>query len=140
MSTIHTSPRCFPPPPPANLQQCIPRVWAEESLRDREGRCGALSKVNVADLSNFLEENGAKHIALMSGAELLKCGSNRYLDGFLRVKTKGLANVTPEAELAQIPNVKDPHKTSHGLLTTSLLSRALDFTPDIKHVCIVAES
>jgi len=34
---------------------------------------------------------------------------------------------------------KDPKKTPHVIITTSLLSRGLDFAPDIKHVFIVDE-
>ncbi|KAF7974362.1 hypothetical protein HWV62_12320 [Athelia sp. TMB] len=137
----------------SDIEARIRRVWAEDSLRGKDGQRGALSKVlifcnkrsKVADLSNFLEEKGVKHIALMGGAEARKRGSNHHLDGFLRVKTKALANVTAEASLAPasglapIPDAKDPRKTPHVLLTTSLLSRGLDFAPDIKHVFIVDE-
>jgi ATP-dependent RNA helicase MRH4 len=37
------------------------------------------------------------------------------------------------------PGVCDPAQTPHVLVTTSLLSRGLDFSPMIKHVFIVDE-
>ncbi|KZP03680.1 P-loop containing nucleoside triphosphate hydrolase protein [Athelia psychrophila] len=124
-----------------------------DSLRGKDGQRGHLSKVlifcnkrsKVADLSEFLEEKGIKHVALAGGAEARKRGSNHHLDGFLRVKTKALAiptsesGVTPAGALPPLADAKDPRKTPHVLLTTSLLSRGLDFAPDIKHVFIVDE-
>ncbi|KZP03678.1 hypothetical protein FIBSPDRAFT_879233 [Athelia psychrophila] len=63
-------------------------------LTARQGR-GHLSK--VADLSEFLEEKGIKHVALAGGAEARKRGSDHHLDGFLRVETKALAIPTSES-------------------------------------------
>lgn len=84
-------------------------------------------------------------------------GSNHHLDGFLRVR-KRLGAPAPATQLPattsptqnQIQTVshtptpkiqpsKDPKKTPHVLITTSLLSRGLDFAPEIKHVFIVDE-
>jgi ATP-dependent RNA helicase MRH4, mitochondrial len=123
--------------------------------------CNKSSKVD--ELSSYLQEKGIKNVAVTSGREAKRSdegkeggvrtrGSNKYLDGFLRPirtgkRTSTETSAAPEGTtVAQgakpLKNpymLSDPSSTPHVLLTTSLLSRGLDFDPSIKHVFIVDE-
>ncbi|KAH6904677.1 RNA helicase [Coprinopsis sp. MPI-PUGE-AT-0042] len=128
--------------------------------------CNKSSKVD--ELSNYLEEKGIKNVAVTSGREAKRSsptdegkdggvrtrGSNKYLDGFLRPIRAGSKRTSETSESAEgkspvttegtkpLKNpymLSDPSSTPHVLLTTSLLSRGLDFDPSIKHVFIVDE-
>ncbi|OAX38102.1 P-loop containing nucleoside triphosphate hydrolase protein [Rhizopogon vinicolor AM-OR11-026] len=125
----------------ADIERRIRRVWAEDALVHAKSATGPgpvkLSKVlvfcnkrsKVEQLAAFLDGRGIKCVALTGGADSRKRGSNHHLDGFL--KTDGTAPSGPGAS--------DPAQTPHVLVTTSLLSRGLDFSPTIKHVFIVDE-
>ncbi|KAJ8596389.1 P-loop containing nucleoside triphosphate hydrolase protein [Rhizopogon salebrosus TDB-379] len=125
----------------ADIERRIRRVWAEDALVHAKSTTGPgpvkLSKVlvfcnkrsKVEQLAAFLDGRGIKCVALTGGADARKRGSNHHLDGFL--KTDGPA---PSG-----PGLSDPAQTPHVLVTTSLLSRGLDFSPTIKHVFIVDE-
>lgn len=138
----------------SDVESRIRRVWAEDSLRGESGERGVLSKVivfcnkrsKVEDLAAFLEEKGVRNVAMTGTAESRKRGTNHHLDGFLKVKTKALSipSSSPPPPSSSHPStpssdLKDPKKAPHVLITTSLLSRGLDFSPDIKHVFIVDE-
>ncbi|KAJ3509874.1 hypothetical protein NLJ89_g4988 [Agrocybe chaxingu] len=115
----------------ADILRRIRRIWAEDSAGER----GSLSKVlifcnkstKVVELSAYLAEQGIKSVAMTSQSEHRGRGSNKHLDGFLRMRGAG------ETSTGDVKN------ESHVMVTTSLLSRGLDFTPEIKHVFIVDE-
>jgi len=125
----------------ADIERRIRRVWAEDALVHSKTATSSgsikLSKLlvfcnkrsKVEQLAAFLDSRGIKCVALTGGAEARKRGSNHHLDGFL--KTGG--------PVPTGPGVCDPAQTPHVLVTTSLLSRGLDFSPMIKHVFIVDE-
>ncbi|KAG2154030.1 P-loop containing nucleoside triphosphate hydrolase protein [Suillus clintonianus] len=125
----------------ADIERRIRRVWSEDALVHSKTATGPgpikLSKLlvfcnkrhKVEQLAAFLDGRGIKCVALTGSADARKRGSNHHLDGFL--KTGG-----PEATG---PGLSDPAQTPHVLVTTSLLSRGLDFSPMIKHVFIVDE-
>ena len=125
----------------ADIERRIRRVWSEDALVHAKSATGPgpvrLSKVlvfcnkrsKVEQLATFLDGRDIKCVALTGGADSRKRGSNHHLDGFL--KTDG---PVPSA-----PGSSDPAQTPHVLVTTSLLSRGLDFSPTIKHVFIVDE-
>lgn len=141
----------------ADIESRIRRVWAEDSLRGKDGQLGTLSKVlifcnkrsKVEDLAEFLEGRDIRAAALTGTARSRPRGNNHHLDGFLRVKARALAppsssssdgdNQSRAITTQPTGEFKDPKKTPHVLITTSLLSRGLDFSPDIKHVFIVDE-
>src|SRR5882762_1272366 len=115
----------------SDVESRIRRVWAEDSLRGKDGQIGPLSKVlifcnrrsKVEDLAAFLTEKNIKNVALTGTADSRKRGSNHHLDGFLRTKIKAVA-VAPDGSLAPaaVPKVsadsKDPKKTPHVMITT----------------------
>ncbi|KAG1870536.1 P-loop containing nucleoside triphosphate hydrolase protein [Suillus tomentosus] len=125
----------------ADIERRIRRVWAEDALVHSKTATGSgpvkLSKLlvfcnkrsKVEQLAAFLDGRGIKCVALTGGAETRKRGSNHHLDGFLKTGGPVLTG----------PGVCDPAQTPHVLVTTSLLSRGLDFSPMIKHVFIVDE-
>ncbi|KAF8154955.1 P-loop containing nucleoside triphosphate hydrolase protein [Crassisporium funariophilum] len=126
----------------ADIERRIRRVWAEDaSAGAYTGGGGGLSKVlvfcnrssKVVEFSAYLEERGIKNVAMTSRSEHRGRGSNRHLDGFLRTRnTDTLPRPSPTANT-------DPKTHPHVMITTSLLSRGLDFAPSIKHVFIVDE-
>ena len=138
----------------SDVESRIRRVWAEDSLRGTDGQIGPLSKVlvfcnkrsKVEDLATFLNEKDIKTVALTGTADSRKRGSNHHLDGFLRTRNRavtvlpdGSSPAPPALPKSSPPDSKDPKKTPHVMITTSLLSRGLDFSADIKHVFIVDE-
>ena len=84
----------------------------------------------MEDLGLYLKEKGIPNVALTSTTEARFRGSNRHLAGFLK-DTEGVSTVDSSAP----PSQSDPHV----LITTSLLSRGLDFSPQIKYVFIADE-
>lgn len=135
----------------ADIERRIRRVWAEDSLKTNvNGSPQQLSKilifcnmsVKVEELGNYLDEQGIENIALSSTSEHRKRGSNHHLDGFLRTRDKG-SEVSPNDEQEPVASdtviASDPKTNPHVLITTSLLSRGLDFSPSIQHVFIVDE-
>ncbi|TFK26076.1 P-loop containing nucleoside triphosphate hydrolase protein [Coprinopsis marcescibilis] len=122
----------------------------------------------VQEMSRYLEENGILNVAVTSGREVQRLdaptedgtpgsnklpargrGSNKYLGGFLKpirpANSGSKIEATDAAALTTRPKLKNPHMlsdpstTPHVLITTSLLSRGLDFDPEVKNVFIVDE-
>ncbi|KAG6816004.1 hypothetical protein H0H87_009543 [Tephrocybe sp. NHM501043] len=133
----------------ADIERRIRRVWAaDSSTLGINGNKQNLSKVlifcnrsnKVDELSVYLEEQGIKNIGLSSTSEHRKRGSNHHLDGFLRIheakESEGGSSVAAERPSSE---GSDPKVHPHVMITTSLLSRGLDFSPQIKHVFIVDE-
>ncbi|KAF8812684.1 hypothetical protein BYT27DRAFT_7251603 [Phlegmacium glaucopus] len=117
----------------ADVERRIRRVWAEDvantavlSLSKILVFCNKNTK--VIEMSKYLSEKGIKNVAMTSQSEHRGRGSNKHLAGFLR----------KDDDLVTQPstNVKD---SPHVMITTSLLSRGLDFSPSIKHVFNVDE-
>ena len=124
----------------ADVEKKIKYIWTEDCNRERRGDKSARSKVlvfcnkssKVEDLSKYLTEKGIPNIALTSTSDARKRGSNHHLHGFLKEPIKDRATTPPQGERV----------TSRGpdvMITTSLLSRGLDFSPIVKHVFIVDE-
>ncbi len=87
----------------------------------------------MEELGRYLADNGVPNIALTSTADARRHGSNHHLDGFLTVP----ASHEVEDGATKAMNKEEDEKMPHVLITTSLLSRGLDFSPDIKNVFIV---
>ena len=83
----------------------------------------------VEDLGRYLTERGIPNVALTSTSETRQRGNNHHLDAFLRERAGG-------AEPSEVSE-QDKATQPHVLITTSLLSRGLDFSPSIKHVFIM---
>lgn len=121
-----------------DIEARIRRVWAEDALKHTDGKL-KMSKIlifcnkrsRVSDLKEFLEGKDIRCVGLTGDKwdNVRQRGSNRYLDGFLRTK---------EAPM-DIEGAETPATSPHVLITTSLLSRGLDFSPRVKHVFIVDE-
>ena len=80
-------------------------------------------------MSDHLSEKGIKNVAMTSQSEYHGRGSNKHLAGFFRKDDDQVAQ-----QLST--NVKE---SPHVMITTSPLSRGLDFSPSIQHVFIVDE-
>ncbi|KJA18975.1 hypothetical protein HYPSUDRAFT_217847 [Hypholoma sublateritium FD-334 SS-4] len=141
----------------ADVVRRLRRVWAEDASGQNAsakeggegGKVQKLSQVLIfcnrstkaVELAAHLEAQGIKCAALTSRSAERGRGSNRHLAAFLRgprasppsPHSSSTDPATPTAQLA------DPKTTPHVLITTSLLSRGLDFSPAIKHVFIVDE-
>ncbi|KAL4072077.1 P-loop containing nucleoside triphosphate hydrolase protein [Scleroderma citrinum] len=133
----------------ADIERRIRRVWAEDALdHAKTARSGpvSLSKIivfcnkrrKVEELGAFLDSRGVKSVALTGSAESRQRGSNHHLDGFLK-RNPSSVSVPSTSSTTPVASSSDPAVIPHVLVTTSLLSRGLDFSPDIKHVFIVDE-
>lgn len=130
----------------ADVLRRMKKVWADDVGRAGTGggRGGKLSKVlvfcnkstKVEEFSTYLETQGVKSIAMTSASVHRRRGSNKHLAGFLKIHTQARG-----FETGAQSNMKsgDVQTEAHVLVTTSLLSRGLDFSPEIKHVFIVDE-
>lgn len=140
----------------ADIERRLRRVWHEDVLSGT----GRPSKVlifcnkstKVEDLGRYLTEKGIANVALASSSDARKRGSNHHLDGFLRTKArtitsedneraddKTLSSPAEQQEPKADAAMTDVSQRPHVMITTSLLSRGLDFAPEIKHVFIVDE-
>ncbi|KAJ3575533.1 hypothetical protein NP233_g1038 [Leucocoprinus birnbaumii] len=140
----------------ADIERRVREVWASDAaahgMLDPDTPV-TLSKVlifcnkslKVMELATYLGEKGIRCVALTSNSEQRKRGSNKHLEGFLRpvqinpdperAPEKAKESKSNEEEMA----LRDPKITPHVMITTSLLSRGLDFSPDLGHVFIVDE-
>lgn len=149
----------------ADIERRVRKVWAED-MSSNPVQPGLLSKVlifcnkstKVNELGMHLQERGIKNVALTSTSDQRKRGSNHHLEGFLRKQPKTSQDIseevvpetTPEPVRQTLqplvksspltPEIKsNPKEEPHVMITTSLLSRGLDFSPSIRHVFIVDE-
>jgi ATP-dependent RNA helicase MRH4 len=120
----------------AVVERRIRKVWAEDSIRSDFG--GKLSKIlifcnkgtKVQSLGAFLEGKGIPNVALTKDGDARNFGNNHHLDGFLRTNKS-----RPKPRSSSLSEGKEPHV----MITTSMLSRGLDFSPNLRHVFIVDE-
>ncbi|KIM37589.1 hypothetical protein M413DRAFT_448388 [Hebeloma cylindrosporum] len=122
----------------ADILRRIKKIWAEDAAFSKGS--GGLSKVllfcnkstKVVEFSAYLTEQGIKNVAMTSQSEHRGRGSNKHLEGFLRKKddAEGATSTATSSDVKEV---------LHVMVTTSILSRGLDFSPDIKHVFIVDE-
>ena len=142
----------------ADVEHRLRRVWFDDMQHTQVGGGrGKKSKVlvfcnkgtRVEGLGAYLAEKGIANVALTRAGDARKRGSNHHLDGFLRVRDP---SSTPTAATATTREAEkgatgatgkgamdDLKEVPHVMITTSLLSRGLDFSPDVKHVFIVDE-
>lgn len=108
----------------------------------------ALSKIlifcnkstKVVELAGYLEASGIKCIALTSTSDERRRGSNKHLEGFLRpVKINSDPPRVKGGKAEDEAVLRNPKRTPHVMVTTSLLSRGLDFAPELENVFIVDE-
>ncbi|KAK7054872.1 RNA helicase [Paramarasmius palmivorus] len=149
----------------ADIEKRLRQVWADDSVMSTGQAnlsqvlifCNKSSKVMM--LSEYLKEKGIPNLPLTSVSEtrVKERGSNRHLTGFLRPISGKDVNVAGEQkeivfdndmaseDVSQSTNQSSDASASDNepapkvLITTSLLSRGLDFSPSIKHVFIVDE-
>ncbi|KAM6495256.1 P-loop containing nucleoside triphosphate hydrolase protein [Amanita muscaria] len=125
----------------ADIEGRIRRVWADDSVAATTPGVPSLSKVlifcnkstKVTELGEYLTQKGIKNIALTSTSEQRKHGSNKHLEGFLQPLSAKEKQEQKKPKKV-VPSIQ--HEP-HVMITTSLLSRGLDFSPEIKHVFIV---
>ena len=134
----------------ADIEHQLRRVWADDAAHGR-----ARSKVlvfcnkgaRVEALGAALRERGVLNVALTKAGDARLHGSNHHLDGFLRVRNaeKGESATVSEGQKDEKEKQVEKKKgekeeeTPSVMITTSLLSRGLDFAPDVRHVFIVDE-
>ncbi|KAF7300706.1 hypothetical protein HMN09_00956400 [Mycena chlorophos] len=136
----------------ADIERRLRQVWAADAAQGfgpGPNCLGPMSKVlvfcnrntKVAALGAYLEEKGIKNVQLSSGSETRQRGNNKHLNGFLRARPSSSSSSEPESAVAAVEPapVNDPMHVPHVMITTSLLSRGLDFSPLIKHVFIIEE-
>ncbi|EJU04602.1 P-loop containing nucleoside triphosphate hydrolase protein [Dacryopinax primogenitus] len=95
-------------------------------------------------LGRELGEKSISTFVLTSESTLRRHGSNKHLEGFLKVADKAGDQGKIEAQAKQTWKEQDledkqPVVPTAVLITTSLLSRGLDFAPSVKNVLIMDE-
>lgn len=118
----------------ADVEARIRQIWYKDSTSGNGRRSKILVFCNkstrVEEFGQYLSEKSVANVALTSTADARARGTNRHLEAFLRPIG---AKATVDEELARAPASEDE---PHVLITTSLLSRGLDFSHEIKHVLI----
>ena len=121
----------------ADIEARIRRIWYSDTAYGNGVRSKVLVFCNksakVEEFGKYLAAKGMPNVALTSTADARHRGNNHHIDSFLRTPLpRKDTEDTPKAEK------KGNHEEEpHVLITTSLLSRGLDFSPDIKNVLIV---
>ena len=120
----------------AVIERRIRKVWAEDSIRsDFDGKLSKIlifcnKGIKVQSLGAFLEGKGIPNVALTKDGDARNIGNNHHLDGFIR---------TNNSRTKPRPPSLSKDKEPHVMITTSMLSRGLDFSPNVRHVFIVDE-
>ncbi|KAF7377768.1 hypothetical protein MSAN_00200100 [Mycena sanguinolenta] len=138
----------------ADIERRLRKVWASDAaqgLGPVPGSLGEMSKVlifcnknsKVDDLGEFLDDKGIKNVQLSGASPNRKRGSNVHLDGFLKPRARETKEKPVDDWSSSwgppSPVKNDPMNVPHVMITTSLLSRGLDFSPNIKYVFIIDE-
>lgn len=117
----------------ADIAARLRAVWAEDAQRGKESKvllfCNKSSKVE--GLAQYLNERGIPSISLVRAMEKGTRARNndKAIEGFLKSSSVRKAK-QPEESDEEAPRV---------LVTTSLLSRGLDFNDSVRHVFIIDE-
>ncbi|CDO69828.1 hypothetical protein BN946_scf184803.g26 [Trametes cinnabarina] len=142
----------------ADIEHRLRRVWFEDLAAGRRPLSKVLMFCNKSaraeNLGASLREKGIANVVLTRESDARKHGSNHHLDGFLRDRRADeqsaddpqppASESTPGAPPASrsptgAESMEQLKDMPHVMITTSLLSRGLDFAPDVKHVFIVDE-
>jgi ATP-dependent RNA helicase MRH4 len=135
-----------------DVERRLKAAWMTDGYEGREqGR--VLIFVNkgtkVEEIKHGLESKGIKCIGLSGGSDTRSFGSNKHLQGFLKampgkeqqIQNKTIPNNDTNTNTANTGNDRavPPRNEEEPrvLITTSLLSRGLDFSPDVRHVFIL---
>jgi ATP-dependent RNA helicase MRH4 len=120
-------------------------VWRDDALAGRRRArvvIFANTRTRTGEMGAYLSEHGVPNIVVTGqgiygqvhkqGNDQRLHGSNKHLAGFLKpIQNHGMPS------LSQPPSAEDENKTPRVLLSTSLLSRGLDFDPSVSHVFIL---
>ncbi len=123
----------------------LKRVWAEDFGRVHGGKLSKIlvfcnKSMKVEELCAYFETQGVKSVAMTSASVHRRKGSNKHLAGFLKAHMQEAGSETEmPSSMKKTETSSNVQTDPHVLVTTSLLSRGLDFSPEIKHVFIVDE-
>ncbi|KAH9920525.1 P-loop containing nucleoside triphosphate hydrolase protein [Epithele typhae] len=144
----------------ADVERRLRRVWEADAAAGHPPSrvlvfCN--KRARGAILADFLGRKGVKTVALSAASEERLRGSNRHVAPFLRARARDVSADGEDGD-ASAKEVEEAHEvetedglpatttatapadvseTPHVLVTTSMLSRGLDFAPDVRHVFIV---
>lgn len=124
----------------ATIYKKIEAVWAEDAQARQAGRSTQGGKIVVfanetkvaRRLAEYLKQKGMESLVMVGDAEERRKGSNQHLAGFL----SPVAMPSTKRTTLEGPGASSGPRI---LITTSLLSRGLDFDPSIRHVFVVDE-
>ena len=126
----------------ADVEKRLRRVWAEDALR---GKGSKKSKVlifcnratGVEHLAAGLEERGIKCVPLAGSSSSRSYGSNAHIEPFLKSAAGQGTNAGRRHSGQGVPRERVKEDEPDVLITTSFLSRGLDFSPDVRHVFVL---
>ena len=132
----------------AAVERRLRALWADDA-RARRAPSRVLVFANrarkVDALRDFLRRRGVPAVALTRAGAERRRGSNHHLDGFLRPRAAHTSRPA-DSDPADVPTTTTdtaapaeggPGEVPHVLITTSLLSRGLDFAPGVRHVFVL---
>ncbi|KAI0684096.1 P-loop containing nucleoside triphosphate hydrolase protein [Cytidiella melzeri] len=118
----------------ADVEAHIRRTWFGDTAHGSGVRSKVLVFCNksakVEELGKYLASKGVPNVALTSTADARKRGNNHHINSFLRTPL-------PRNSSEDLAKPEKSEDEPHVLITTSLLSRGLDFSPEIQNVLIV---
>jgi ATP-dependent RNA helicase MRH4 len=118
----------------ADVERRLRAAWTADAADGRaKGKVVVFcnKRAKVAEVVAGLAERGVPAVALSGDSAARAFGSNRHLAGFLAPVGHGKGKAPADA-----PTPADAD-TPHVLVTTSLLSRGLDFAQDVRHVFVL---
>lgn len=121
----------------ADVERRLRAVWATDAAEGREqGRVVVFVNkgTKVDEVRAWLDSKGVKCVGFNGKSDSRAYGSNRHLEGFLKPMAAQAQEVgsTSKAKVS-VQNEDEPRV----LVTTSLLSRGLDFDSSVRHVFIL---
>jgi ATP-dependent RNA helicase MRH4, mitochondrial len=128
----------------SDVEMKLRSIWSSADSSGGKVLIFANKNSKVEELGEWLAQKGIRNVAVTSQSAIRKYGSNKHIAGFLNAPAQPPTSLEPKPEIeAQTAEVLPVSTTSQSssepkvLITTSLLSRGLDFSPSIAHVFIL---
>jgi ATP-dependent RNA helicase MRH4 len=131
----------------SDVEAKIRSIWSSVEGTSDKVLIFANRNSKVEELGEWLNEKGIKNVAMTSQSSLREYGSNKHIAGFLNAPANrtdlSVIKALDTGNALTVPSIDNPEIPAQAssepkvLITTSLLSRGLDFSPSIGNVFIL---
>ncbi|KZV60217.1 P-loop containing nucleoside triphosphate hydrolase protein [Peniophora sp. CONT] len=124
----------------ADVERKIRELWADDAHCGRERDrivVFANGRGTVETLGKYLTDKGLPNVAVTGGADARVFGSNKHLKGFLSSQPAPATAAVDEGLPEGLPKALDNDKSPRVLVSTALLARGMDFSPDVRTVFLL---